>query len=156
MTAKKLRKALRSLVPSDGSTIGNGRLRQDLSETLGREVVGTAYDTARDARVAEGVLAKGQRPAGSVRFAEVDEGDLPEVVTPPSRESPEQEASAPTETPPKNGAKLATPRASASECAQVLGYRHADRRNSTQLLSSRLVPSRRGARPLCLSAGAIP
>lgn len=127
MTAKKLCEALLSVVPADGTTIGNTRVRQALSERLGRAVDEAAYEAARDALVEEGVIANGQDRGGSVRFADIDQSDL-SGDAPPALvlESPEPKAPSASKTPPKNGTEPAAPLASASEDARVLSYRHAD------------------------------
>ncbi|WP_044985621.1 site-specific DNA-methyltransferase [Sorangium cellulosum] len=131
MTTTKLREALLSLVPAGGATIGNTRLRQALSEKLGREIDQGAYEAARDALVAEGILAKGQGRGGSVRFAIVAEGDLPdEAPTALVLKSPEPKAPSTKRTQPNKSAKPAAPRTSSSDDAQVLSYRHSDRRKN--------------------------
>ena len=111
MIHKKLREALLELVPADGTTIGNGRLRQAIGEKLGREVDEADYAVVRDALVEEGVLAKGLGRGGSVRLAA--EG---------AKKQPAPEP---------NAAKPAAARGStSSDEAQVLSYRHGDRRKN--------------------------
>lgn len=72
---KKLRTKLLELVPADGTSIGNGRLRQALGEAVGHEVGAEEYAEIRDALVEEGVLLKGQGRGGSVRLAEGGEDE---------------------------------------------------------------------------------
>ena len=102
MTVKKLREGLLSLVPGDGTTIGNTRVRQTLGKKVGREVDEASYEPMRDALDEEGVLAKGQGRGDSVRFADVDEGDfLDDAPHALILESPEPKAPTPKKTPPK-------------------------------------------------------
>jgi type I restriction enzyme M protein len=90
---KKLRTKLLELVPADGTSIGNGRLRQALGEAVGHEVDAEEYAEIRDALVEEGVLLKGQGRGGSVRLAEggeeEDDGIEYEATEPLVLESPE-------------------------------------------------------------------
>ena len=136
MTTKNLREALLALVPADGSTIGNVRLRQALTEKLGHDIDDTTYEAARDALVADGILAKGPGRGGSVRLAIVDGEDLPDEQPPPLvLQNPEPKASSPKKAPPKKtpskiGAKSTAPRASSNEEPQVLSYRHPERRKN--------------------------
>ena len=66
---QNLEAELLSLVPADGSTIGNGSLRGFLADKLGRPVEEAEYLAARDALVDAGTLIKGQGRGGSVRLA---------------------------------------------------------------------------------------
>lgn len=61
--------ALLQLLPTDGSSLGNETLRRRLSERLGHEVDGSAYETARESLVAAGVVEKGRGRGGSLRVA---------------------------------------------------------------------------------------
>lgn len=138
MNRSKLRDALLQLVPADGTTIGNARLRQALGEQLGREVSEDDYAKARDALVAEGVLAKGQGRGGSVRrvvaVAETetatdgaDDGDAEEW----SLEHPEPKARAAKKAATtKPASKPAPSSRKTTDDTQVLSYRHGDRRKN--------------------------
>jgi type I restriction system adenine methylase HsdM len=63
-----LQDLLVTLVPADGSTVGNGSLRASLADNLGRPVDEAEYLAARDALVDAGKLIKGQGRGGSVRL----------------------------------------------------------------------------------------
>ena len=63
-----IQSVLLSLVPADGSTVGNGSLRGSLADKLGRSVDEAEYLAARDALVDAGSLIKGQGRGGSVRL----------------------------------------------------------------------------------------
>ena len=52
--------ALLSLLPADGSTVGNSTLRRQLSERLGRAIDPAEYDAARDALVERGDAKRGR------------------------------------------------------------------------------------------------
>lgn len=69
ISRKKLKQLLIEHVPEDGTTIGNGRLRQAIADATGQEVDPDAYDAVRDELVAEGVLVKGQGRGGTLRLA---------------------------------------------------------------------------------------
>lgn len=69
MPVLHLEAELLSLVPVDGTTIGNGSLRAALAAKLGRDIAEGEYATARDALVEAGKLAKGQGRGGTVRLA---------------------------------------------------------------------------------------
>lgn len=151
---KKLRALLLDRVPADGSSVGNGRLRQLVAEALGAEVDDADYAKARDALVAEGVLARGQGRGGSVRRItaseatahqpEPEEADEPgdqgtrdDDAPPPSfslesptpREPRASKAPASKKAAPTSG-KVSSSRGSKDEEAQVVSYRHKDRRKN--------------------------
>jgi adenine-specific DNA-methyltransferase len=87
LTIAALRQAMLAAIPSDGTSIGNIRLRGELIETLGKEVSETLYNSARDALIDEGVLAKGQGRGGSVRLLDATEES---VLTLEAQEVPEE------------------------------------------------------------------
>jgi adenine-specific DNA-methyltransferase len=82
-----LRQAMLAAIPSDGTPIGNIRLRGELIQTLGIEVSEAIYSSARDALIDEGILAKGQGRGGSVRLLDATEEA---VLTLESQEVPEE------------------------------------------------------------------
>jgi adenine-specific DNA-methyltransferase len=133
----KLRDLLLQLVPTDGTPIGNGRLRQILGENLGGEVGEEEYAQVRDELVEAGKLLKGQGRGGSVRRAgaegDGDEADETKAPPPFVLEKSEPKEPAPKATPKKKGA-AARPTAlrggSIGEGMQVLSYRHTDRRKN--------------------------
>lgn len=65
--AADTRNALLELLPEDGTSLGNLNLRTQIAAMLGAEVPEDDYFAARDALVAEGLLAKGPGRGGSVR-----------------------------------------------------------------------------------------
>ena len=68
-------RAMLSIVPSDGSTIGNTALRRELEKQLQAEGLAIGDDDywqAHSALVADGALVKGQGRGGSVRLAQMD------------------------------------------------------------------------------------
>ncbi len=64
-----IQSVLLSLVPADGSAIGNITLRSAVGDKLDRDVDEAEYAVARDALVAAGTLVKGAGRGGSVRLA---------------------------------------------------------------------------------------
>jgi hypothetical protein len=58
-------KQLLALVPADGTSIGDMRLRELLATTLRREISETDYVAARDALIAAGKLATGRGRGGT-------------------------------------------------------------------------------------------
>lgn len=62
-----IRRAILDLLPEDGSTIGNGRLRDLAAARLGAELSEADYFAARDALVSAGQVATGRGRGGSVR-----------------------------------------------------------------------------------------
>lgn len=66
-SAGDIRAAILDLLPEDGGTIGNGRLRDLVGDRLGAPVNEGAYFAARDTLVQEGLLATGKGRGGSVR-----------------------------------------------------------------------------------------
>lgn len=76
--SESLRDLVLSLIPEDGSTIGNraliARLREDLPDLTDED-----YHAVRDQLIAEGVLAKGRGQGGSVARAN---GDAPTAQQP--------------------------------------------------------------------------
>ena len=69
ITIAQWRAALLEAVPADGSSIGNGKLRQVASATLGQAISEADYFEIRDALVASGHLLLGKGRGGSVRLA---------------------------------------------------------------------------------------
>lgn len=137
----KLAALLLELVPPDGATIGNQRLRQELSARLGREVSEDEYDGLKTFLLERGDLLKGQGRGGSVRRAEANDRANAHVSA-ATLVSPERPAfelaqtrvedSAPAERRPaksKPGVRRV-----AAEMPQVISYRHAEtRRNNPEV-----------------------
>jgi adenine-specific DNA-methyltransferase len=122
MTSKKVRDAFLELLPEDGSAIGNGLLRKQMSERLKSEVDEEAYAKLRDELVDAGLVTKGPGRGGSVRRA-----DRPAELVLESQEA----GSARKRRPPRQAPLAPGPRTEASgDQAQVLSYRHGDRRKN--------------------------
>ena len=68
----QIAEVLLSLVPADGAPIGNGALREELSQELRREIDEYEYIAIRDALIAQGMLVKGKGRGGSVKLAQRD------------------------------------------------------------------------------------
>ncbi len=66
-SAADIRATILRTLPEDGSTIGNGRIRELIAAELGVELVEDDYFAVRDALVAEGLVATGKGRGGSVR-----------------------------------------------------------------------------------------
>jgi len=125
----RLEQAILSLVPADGASIGNKKLREAVSRSLGEELTEADYESARDALIAQGVLAKGKGRGGSVRRVEADPGAF-DLRT---RDAAAEESEAP-----KRKAKKASKRKAGNrkkgEATEVLSYRHLEkRRNNPQV-----------------------
>ena len=138
-------RAMLSIVPSDGSTIGNTALRRELEKQLQAEGLAIGDDDywqAHSALVADGALVKGQGRGGSVRLAQMggkveassssDLADDAGGFALQAQQAPELR-SAPT--PPKAPAAATRPtaavtRSAAGEAAQIISYRHADKRKN--------------------------
>lgn len=140
----RVARAMLSIVPSDGSTIGNTALRREIEKLLlseGLSIGDDDYWQAHSALVADGVLLKGQGRGGSVRRAQVPDkassgatGDLADDAdgfTLQTQQAPD--LSTQTLTKPSAAAKRpAAPvtRSAADEAAQIISYRHADKRKN--------------------------
>lgn len=133
-----------SIVPSDGSTIGNTALRREIDKLLqseGLSIGDDDYWQAHSALVADGVLSKGQGRGGSVRLAQVAgkvesgaSGDLADDVDGfalQAQQPPELSAQT-AQKAPSAARRPAAPsaRSAAGEAAQIISYRHADKRKN--------------------------
>lgn len=85
----KILKALYENTPTDGSQIGNMKLRQLLNEQ-GFNVTEEEYESAKKSLIAEGRLAKGRGKGGAVRRAEVDGFTLSATVKPEGADEPKK------------------------------------------------------------------
>ncbi|AVR90280.1 type I restriction-modification system subunit M [Thauera aromatica] len=84
----RVKRAMRSIVPADGSTIGNTALRREIEALLQSEGLSIGEDDywqAHGALVAEGVLLKGQGRGGSVRRAQATDANAPPPAGDPVR-----------------------------------------------------------------------
>jgi len=116
---------LLALVPADGTPIGNIRLRELLSERLGRKVSEGAYAEARDALVERGALAKGSGRGGSVRRVGAGaKGDLT-LTMPEAVEKPKADRSIAAKGPKRGSSGKAT-----GNTSDVISYRHNQKRRN--------------------------
>jgi len=136
---QKVKELMLSIVPADGSSIGNAALRRELEARLAAEDLSLSeeeYWQAHSALVAQGLLVKGQGRGGSVRLS-------PDAVRAPHSAStePAQFALTAAEPPTRNtgsrsrgGAATrdsrttSQPQKSGQTAAQILSYRHRDKR----------------------------
>lgn len=144
---ERVRRAMLSSVPADGAAIGNTALRRAIEGLLQAEGLAFGDDDywqAHAALIAEGVLVKGQGRGGSVRRvpagavaeppaeAPADLADAAEGFALQMQPRPEP---APAKAPPSKRPPAARPvepqaRAAAGEAAQIISYRHADKRKN--------------------------
>ncbi len=83
-----LQRAILDLLPADGSSIGNMSLRDTLSQHLGTRISESDYFAARDALLAQDVLATGRGRGGSVRRVLADAEQAAEPLTLAVQEKP--------------------------------------------------------------------
>lgn len=123
MSTEIIKKTLLTLVPTDGKPVGNVSLKRSLEaqlSTQGVAVTDEAYWAAQALLIEEGYLAKGQGRGGSVRLIKApDNGFELKAPTPVAQNDGRPGKKA-------NSAKLGTQRS--QEPAQILSYRHPDKR----------------------------
>lgn len=135
----QLRELILSMIPNDGSTIGNAKLHSLLAEAIGSVVAEPDYWRVRDALLADGVLGKGRGRGGSVflngqpHVAVLDSeasGNLNELSDEAGLVLEMQEM--PPELPLNGPTKPArsAPRQKKSDQAQVLFYRFDEKRKN--------------------------
>lgn len=133
-----LEQQLLALVPQDGSTIGNTALKRALDEKLqagGNRLIEDDYWRVQSSLVSSGVLAKGQGRGGSVRLTSVKSdssmpADFADGEDGFELQTQEKPVLAPSDSTASNK-KAATPparRQGTDEPAQILAYRHPDKR----------------------------
>jgi adenine-specific DNA-methyltransferase len=127
---QRLKAVLLSLVPGDGSAIGNAALRRKAEARLQADglTVGEAdYWQAHADLVTDGSLLKGQGRGGSVRLATsvADDFSLAEQVAP----IPEPSAAKPARPSIPKATQPATKRVT-DEAPQIISYRHQDKRKN--------------------------
>ena len=144
---ERVRRAMLSSVPADGAAIGNTALRRAIEGLLQAEGLAFGDDDywqAHAALIAEGVLVKGQGRGGSVRRAPVGAVAEPPVEAPADladaadgfalqmqpRPEPAPAKAPPSKKPPAARPVEPQPRAAAGEAAQIISYRHADKRKN--------------------------
>ncbi len=127
---QRLKAILLSLVPSDGSPIGNAALRKEAETRLqadGLTMSEADYWQAHADLIADGSLLKGQGRGGSVRSAKAgtDDFSLAHQVAPATEPAPAK-ASKPSKL---KTTQPPTKRA-ADEAPQIISYRHQDKRKN--------------------------
>ncbi|WP_295393559.1 DNA methyltransferase [uncultured Thiodictyon sp.] len=138
---QQLTDLLLSLVPADGTTIGNTALRRQIEAHLAPEGLTLAeadYWQAQAALIAQGVLIKGQGRGGTVRRASATGSNTVDDLADGADGFALQTQLAPPAAALPNKAKspkaIATPkpksRPAADEAAQVIAYRHLDKRKN--------------------------
>ncbi len=120
---------LLNLVPANGSAIGNQALREKFlvaAAAAGHPASDALFDTVRETLVTDGLLEKGKGRGGSVRRVAVQDGlnlDLKAVSSPKTVVTRKSAAT-------KGAAKRETPSSSNGNAAQIISYRHPDRRKN--------------------------
>ncbi|WP_295915247.1 site-specific DNA-methyltransferase [uncultured Xanthomonas sp.] len=129
--AADIRNALLELLPEDGTSQGNLKLRTQIAAMLGAEVPEDHYSAARDALVADGLLAKGQGRGGSVR-------KIVDHAAPLTLEVQEKPIGADAPKPKQPGLTLAQAKRAKAEVKpkrtdednQIIAYRHNQKRRN--------------------------
>lgn len=129
--AANLADLLLDLVPSDGSPIGNGRLRQALSERVGREIDQATYFDVQRELVDRGLLVTGKGRGGSLRLAQADGSGLTleAQAIPADAKAPKPQQKALAMHARRKPGEPTRPKRS-NDDAKVLAYRHADKRKN--------------------------
>ena len=127
----EIRAAIIDEVPSDGSAIGNLRLRERISEQLAATVDEQAYIAALDELIAAGTLAKGQGRGGSVRRI-LDDAPAPALAlqtqeVPAEAKLPKPKQASLSMATRKPGVPTKTAR-KPDDGARVIAYRHDQKR----------------------------
>ena len=129
----RLEAVMLTLLPVDGSKVPNGQLRPKWVQAVaaaGEAVSEAEFDAIRDRMVAAGLLVKGPGRGGATgRAAGAAPGaDDFELQTGEAPDDEPADKAKPAAKP--KGKATAAPRAAADEPAQVISYRHADRRKN--------------------------
>jgi len=127
-TNRRLAELLLALVPEDGSPVGNAALKQAFvaaAATAGLKTSDTLFEQIKDGLVTVGALVKGKGRGGSVRrlLAEELGGFDLEAQDAPTAATAAAKAAKP-------GKAKTAPRAPAGEAAQILSYRHPEKRKN--------------------------
>jgi adenine-specific DNA-methyltransferase len=121
---KSLKKDFLALLPTDGSTIGNTSLRRALEDALparGKQITEEDYWATHAALIEEGFIAIGKGRGGSVKLIKVAEGGF-------SLQAPVAKPADPEKAIPTKGAPLTRTAAGGNDPAQIISYRHPDKR----------------------------
>lgn len=119
----EIAKTLLSLVPSDGTAVGNATLSEALGKALGRKVKDYEYQALRDRLVEQGLLVKGKGRGGSVRRAKPGAQAEEFSLSAPKVEDAERK-------PAKRAAPSQRPKTGVAHEGGVISYRHGDRRRN--------------------------
>lgn len=127
--AKRIKELFLSLLPADGATIGNSSLRQLITSKLAAEGITVSEDDYWQTHaqlVERGAVLTGKGRGGSVRLAEAKPesfGLASQIIAP--EDAAEKNTKTQTLKPP-----VARGKAAGAEAAQVLSYRHLDKRKN--------------------------
>ncbi|MDO8772690.1 MAG: DNA methyltransferase [Burkholderiaceae bacterium] len=128
---EQLKTLLLALLPDDHTTVGNIALLAQLQASARdaglKSISEDDFKAARDALVAVGQAVKGKGRGGSL--ARATGAARPDFALKPEEVTPDMLTAAAAK-PTKPGKAKATPQAPATGDAQVLAYRHADRRKN--------------------------
>jgi adenine-specific DNA-methyltransferase len=129
---EKLEQILIGLLPANGATVGNGQLSQRWAEAAlaaGFPVVEAEFTSVRDALLARSLVVKGKGRGGSTGLAAAAAPGADDFSLQTGDMSADEANDQPTPSR-KAKAPAAKPRAASDGDAQVLAYRHADRRKN--------------------------
>lgn len=131
ITQDDIQRALLAATPEDGSGIGNPALRALIAMVLESEISEATYFAARDALLAQGLLALGRGRGGSVRrIISVEPGALalePQAVPEAAKQPKPRQSGLPLVTH-KTGEPIRPKRGKGGE--KVSAYRHKDHRTN--------------------------
>lgn len=119
-------------VPRDGSPVSNAALLREVSDKASSAFDAEAFESARQGLIDQGLLLKGKGRGGSVRRAAAAAGVVSEAPDDFALEPSVPPASSPLATTSAGGGKARTRQSNkaTTDTAQVLSYRHADRRKN--------------------------
>ena len=123
---EKLAELCLGLMPADGKAIGNQALREKFlaaAAQAGLTATDAEFDALRESLIANGILAKGKGRGGSVHLANPDMEAFDLAAQ-------EVEASASKPTAAKKTPKPRTPATANAGDAQIISYRHGDKRKN--------------------------
>jgi adenine-specific DNA-methyltransferase len=122
--ALPLTEILLALVPVDGSSIGNQTLFQKFSDAAahgGQQITEADFEQTKEALITAGVLARGKGRGGSVHRCSPETGSFGLAVqAAPAQDNPAAKTT--------SRAKTVGKKAAAPSTAQIISYRHPDKR----------------------------
>ncbi len=125
MTTDLIKATLLTLLPTDGSTVGNTSLRRTLEAALaskGVTITEDDYWSAQTALIEEVYIATGKGRGGSVKLIKEPEGGF-ELKAPTANHDVEEKVKTPKA---PNTARATS--VSSNEPPQIISYRHPDKR----------------------------